>query len=207
MAYLLQAQRLRGCIFAEDPCASATAARLLWAADVDLGVLQVDLAPAASAADDSFDLRRFAAMATVVSNDSGHEHIAISDGYRRIRIDVSSGSLLDGPVVLRHLLEGVDRLDHKLLTLRRLVALQRHGKFVSTLFPVSPQTRRIVMALRVNDALQAGASQREIAIALFGKNVVDNDWTAGSDYLRLRVRRLVTLALRMASGDCMQVLR
>jgi hypothetical protein len=197
---------LRGCIFAEDPSVGATNARLLWTTDVDPGVLQVDAVPAATTADDSFDLGRFAAMVSVVQCVGRGEYTAISDGYRRIRIDVVAGSLLEGPVLLRHHLQGIDHVDQKLLSLRRLIALHRHGHFVSSLFPFSPQTKRIVMALRAYDALQAGASQRDIAIALFGKNAVDDDWIAGSDYLRLRVRRLVTLARRMAASEWPQLL-
>jgi hypothetical protein len=207
LADLLQARRLRGYIFAEDPSVGAPMARLLWSADLVPGVLQVDAVPAVSASGGCFDLARVAAMATVIHNAAGGEHIAISDGYRRIRIDVAVGSLLRGPVLLRHHLQGIDRLDPKLLALRRLIALHRHRRFVSSLFPVSPQTTRIVMALRAYDAVQAGASQRDIAIALFGKNAVDDDWTATSDYLRLRVRRLVTLARRLAVGGWMQLLR
>jgi hypothetical protein len=180
---------------------------LFWSVDVDPSVLQVDAVPVLSARDDSFDLARFAAMVSVVQSASSGEHIAISDGYHRIRLDVVSGSLMQGPVVLRHHLGGIDRLDQKLLALRQLIALHRHGRFVSSLFPVGPQTTRIVMALRAYDALQAGASQRDIAIALFGNNAVDDDWKAGSDYLRLRVRRLVTLACRMASGEWRHLLR
>jgi hypothetical protein len=207
MANLLRAQRLRGCIFAENPSVGAATTRLLWTADVDPSVLNVDAVPAAPTADDSFDLARFAAMVSVVQSAGSGEHIAISDGYRRIRIDIAVGSLLEGPVLLRHHLQGIDHVDQKLLSLRRLIALHRHRRFVSSLFPVSPQTTRIVMALRAYDALQAGASQRDIAIALFGNNVVDGDWIAGSDYLRLRVRRLVTLARRMAAGEWRQLLR
>jgi hypothetical protein len=206
IACLLRVQRLRGCIFAEDPSVGAPAARLLWAADFDLGVLKIDAVPAAIATNDSFDLKRFSPMVTVVRNTAGGEHIGISDGYRRIRIDVVSGSMLDSPVLLRHHLEGVERLDQKLISLRRLIALHRHGRFVSSLFPVSPQTKRFVTALRVYDALHAGAAQRDIAIALFGKNVVNDDWAGTSDYLRLRVRRLIGLARRMATGEWTKLL-
>lgn len=207
MANLLQMQRLRGCIFAEDPSVSAPAARLLWTADVDPAVLKVEVVPNVREEKDCFDLRRFAARADIVLDPASGEHITISDGYRRIRIDVAPGTMLNGPVLLQHCLTGVDALDHKVLSLRRLIALHRHGRFVSSLFPISPQTKRIVMALRVYDALADGASQRDIAIALFGRCVVDDDWAATSDYPRLRVRRLVLLARRLAAGHWRQLLR
>jgi hypothetical protein len=115
LANLLLSQRLRGCIFVEDPSVGAPAARLLWTADLDHGVQQVEAVVAPTGSDDSFDLGRFGEMAIMVRDTGGCEHIAISDGYHRIRIDVVSGSLLQGPVVLRHHLQGIDQLDPKLL--------------------------------------------------------------------------------------------
>ncbi|QNG49728.1 DNA -binding domain-containing protein [Sphingobium yanoikuyae] len=59
---------------------------------------------------------------------------------------------------------------------------------------------RWLMALRVQDALIAGASQREIAIALFGAERIPVDWRSASDSLRSRVRRLVREARILAGG-------
>ena len=59
---------------------------------------------------------------------------------------------------------------------------------------------RWVLALRVHDALVEGASQREIAIGLFGAERVGEHWRGGSDSMRLNVRRLVGLARRLAQG-------
>ena len=63
------------------------------------------------------------------------------------------------------------------------------------------------MALQAYDAVQAGASHRDIALALFGEKVVKEDWYGRSDYLRLRVQRLVRMADKLVNGGYRDLLR
>ncbi len=127
----------------------------------------------------------------------------LSDGYRRIRIDIEEGSLACGrPVLLRYAMEGTvgQCAEARLLPLRRLAALLRTGRFLPALFPAERRIERLIDVLRVADALSAGASQREIAACLFGQERVSSDWRTVSDSLRSRVRRLVRRAQHMAGG-------
>jgi hypothetical protein len=55
--------------------------------------------------------------------------------------------------------------------------------------------------LRTLDAERVGANQREIAQGLVGPVIVERDWRAGTDYLRLRVQRLVRASVAILSGD------
>lgn len=120
----------------------------------------------------------------------------LSDGLRRVRIDIEHGSLTAGfPVVLRYLIHGLASAEPKLLPLRRLIDLLRHRRFSRRLFPQDARAVRHILTLRVHDALTAGASQREIALELFG----EADATR-ADSIRSRVRRLVREARRMAAG-------
>jgi hypothetical protein len=173
---------------------------------LDPAVLEVEASPALSHEPDAFDLERFEAFAIVAKGKSGKEHIALSDGYRRIRMDVVSGTLLEGPIILTHRLTGLIRLSPKLLALRRLIALTRTQRFRPSLFPVIPQTARIVAALQVFDGLAAGASQRDIATGLYGQDRVIAEWNGLSDSMRSRVRRLVWLAYDLAAGGWQRLL-
>lgn len=126
----------------------------------------------------------------------------LSDGYRRIRIDIEQGSLACGrPVLLRYAMQGFvgQRTEARLLPLRRLAGLLRTGRFLPALFPAERRVERLIEVLRVADALSAGASQREIAAVLFGSERVSSDWRTASDSLRSRVRRLAREARRMAT--------
>ena len=176
-------------------------ARLVWHADLDPAVVAVRAEPVAPGDPDAFDIDRFAPMATLVVTAAGHEHLVLSDGWRRVRLDIVQGSLNGArPVRLRYLISGLTGAEAHLLTIQRLLGLSRHGRFVRGLFPAEPGIDRRIEALRVGDALSAGASYREAAIALYGEDRVQVEWKAQSDFLLSRVRRRALEAQQMAGG-------
>ena len=126
---------LSGCAFAEDAARSAPEARLLWHADLDPFVLQVRASPAAGSDPDAIDLARLMRWATIVRG-SGREHVALSDGWHRIRLDVVEGTLVEeGPARFDYLLSGLTTVDAHVLTLRRMLGLWRTGRFAGTPIP------------------------------------------------------------------------
>lgn len=154
------------------------------------------------------NLAAVAHWVTVVQGPDGREHLALTDGLRRIRLDVREGTLLGGASArLTYDLAGLRGVEPRILTLRRFLALWKHRRFVRTLFPPERRLGRWLDELRVADALDAGASQREIAEALFGTGRVRDEWDGSSDSLRSRVRRLVREARRMAGGGYRDLLR
>jgi hypothetical protein len=146
-------------------------------------------------------------MATVVVHGAGGEHLVLSDGYRRIRIDVIRGTLCEGPVHLRYELQGLVGIDSKILTLRGLLALCRLGRFARDLHPPEHMAPRWVAALRVYDAMREGASQRQVAAVIYGEKSTAVDRESGSDFLRLRIQRLVRVGRYMAAGGYQTLLR
>jgi hypothetical protein len=146
-------------------------------------------------------------MATVVVHVSGGEHLALSDGYRRIRLDVGRGTLCEGPVHLRYQLQGLAGIESKVLTLRRLLELCRLGRFARDLHPPERLAPRWVAALRVYDAVREGASQRQVAAIMYGEKSTTVGEESGSDFLRLRIQRLVRVGRYMAAGGYLTLLR
>lgn len=140
-------------------------------------------------------------MATVARNDNGREYIALSDGWRRLRLDVVEGSIGDAAWVrLDYRLTGFQSLEPRLQTLRRLAGLRREGRFNARQFPAPAGLPRRLEALRVADGLRAGASYREVAEALFGEARVRADWRTRSDYLLSKIRRRAIEARHMLAG-------
>ena len=154
-----------------------------------------------------FDLERVAVPALVLCDPSGTEHLLIGDDTCQIRLDVITGTILDGPVQFRFDLAGLVGLEAKLLTLRRLVALLRLGRFPQRLVSRDRRMRRWMMALRALDARRAGATHREIAVSLFGEAAVAADWNGRSAYLRCRVQRLIHLGETLVQGGYRRLLR
>jgi hypothetical protein len=167
----------------------------------------VDAIPAEADHPDALDIRSAGVEALLLAGGRPHEQVLLRQGGRAVRLNVRSGTLDQGPVRLRYALEGLTRLGPQLLTLRRLLALWRLGRMPSDLFPPERRAPRWIELLRTLDGLAAGASQREIAAALFGIETVDRDWRGSSDYLRLRVQRLAATARELAAGGYRDLLR
>lgn len=179
----------------------------MWHADLDPFVLRVRARPATGPDSAAIDLARLARWATIVRGQD-REYIALSDGWHRIRIDVVEGSLVEeGPATLDYLLSDLTQVEAHVLGLRRMLSLWRTGRFAARLFPPEPGLPRRLETLRVGDAIAAGASYREIAIALYGETVVGTEWKGRSDFLMSRVRRHVAAARTMVAGGWRALLR
>jgi len=189
----------------EPPGRMVPEARPVWSVGVHPYVLVVEAGPPEGG--DVLDLERFARLSTLIAWANGREHLLISDGYRAIRLDVVSGSLADGPVELRYRLSGLATAERPLLTLRRLLALWRTGRLSRSLHPEEARARRLLLMLRAQDALGAGANQRTIAAELLGGGATRERWRVEASSVRSQVQRLVRGARRMAEGGFRQLLR
>lgn len=174
-------------------------ARVFWRPDWDKSVLLVRTLPAYSS-ENAFDLHQYGRWASVLVLEEGFEVVLLTDGIRHLQLFVLEGSVLNGPVYLRYALSGFAHLETRIRSLRRLVGLHQQGQFLTKLYPTETKAERWVQALRAYDGYLAGASQREIAMELFGTRAVSEDWGSGSDYMRLRVRRLLDYAREMTGG-------
>ncbi|MGE3871343.1 MAG: DUF2285 domain-containing protein [Parvibaculaceae bacterium] len=66
---------------------------------------------------------------------------------------------------------------------------------------------RLGQILRALDGWQAGLSQRQIGIELFGAARVREEWGEGSDHLKSQVRRLVRRGRWLMEGGYRTLLR
>lgn len=189
----------------EPPDCAVPFARPLWQATVHSSVLQMEAVPR-PAAPDAFEFARVASIAMRMPGKGGVEHMLFSDGLRTVRVDVA-GTLLRGPVALRCLLCGVASAERPLLTLRRLLALLRTGRFSRLLHTQEARAGRWSLALRAADGLAAGANQREIAAVLLSRSAEEARWRSQAPSLRSQAQRLVRFARDMAAGGYRTLLR
>ena len=190
-----------GFTFAERPELEAPEARIIWRAELDPGTLTATARPTSDDDPDGVDPAMIAPWLTVTADRGGTEHAVLSDGWHHIRLDLDDGSLMTAePIILTFRLRGVADAMRKMLPLRRLLDLCRHHRFAASLFPRDRRLNRLIALLQVHDALVDGASQREIAVALFGPERVAREWSGRSDSLRSRTRRMVRDARDMAGG-------
>jgi len=178
-------------------------ARIFFDAATDPSVLPCDVV-----SDDpvGFDLAHVGCFSAVLRGSDPLEHVLLTDGLHRVRLDIRGGTLTRGPVLLRFAFEGLRTIRPPLLTLRRLVAFDRMGVMPLRLFAAERRAERWIAALRADDAYRAGGSQRDVAEALYGIGRVRHDWSGHSDYLRSQVRRLLRMGERLRSGGWRELL-
>lgn len=182
--------------FVGRPSAADPLLTIFWPASSDPSVLPVRAASAHQAGSDTFDLLDLPVAATVLRDARHREHVVIADGPRHIRLESRGDSLLGGPVRLAYDLADFRRLRVRLQTLSRLEALVRLGRLPTGLYGRDTLAARWLNALAAWEMKQAGASQIEIAIALFGAAQIDGE---SMDRMRKRVARLIALARRRMS--------
>ena len=92
---------------------------VVWSTTVDPSVVTCTAEPVASNHADAFSIERLSSTTTTTTTTivgtSGSEHLSISNGFQRIRLDIVSGTLLRGPVRLHYRLAGFDDTDAQLL--------------------------------------------------------------------------------------------
>ena len=179
----------------EDPDLPAQQAHPIWSAGFDPAVLSATAEP--WDVPDAFALARLASLASLAVDASG-EHLLLSDGCHALRVDIAAGTIRQGPVRLHWQIAGLATALPPVATLRRLIILYRLGRFPKSPHPSTARARRWLLLLRVRDALADGASQREIASALFGDAAAGPRWRINASAYRLRVQRLVQATRRMA---------
>lgn len=172
----------------------------LWRWQADGAVAVLSAQPASAGDPAAMDLVRCGAPALVARTADGEQHVLISDGLRRLRLAVVEGDVLAGPVVFRFHLPALGGGQGALDNLRRLMALRDTGGLGGGRDRPLAKASRWLQVLRVHDARQAGATHRDIALFLFGETRVCEDWSAGSDYMRMRVQRLVRAAEQTVAG-------
>lgn len=127
---------------------------------------------------------------------AGTGHRAVSTRDRRhvllylpratLQLEGLDGALEEGPHPVSPLIDHGRSLEPQLESVRRLDAFLRSRE---PLPDMGARLRRLVEALRVGDAIAAGASQREIGLGIYG-----GEWPGDGEHLKSRVRRLIPLA-------------
>lgn len=183
-----------GLIAYVDPDKMVPHARPIWMPELDGRVLDSRPSAKHGACRDRLDIRDLARYVSIEVDASGTEHWLLSDGHWLVRLDISSGTLLGGPVLLEYRLTGLEAAAQQAHTLRQLIALAKNGAMPRALCPREVRALRWIMELRTADAKADGASHLDVARCFFGHAIEDEKRRFESSSYRIRVQRLVRKA-------------
>ena len=186
-----------GLLAYEDPDHELPQAKPIWADAIDPAVLASRPCRGRSfSAGDLLDVRRLSDFVSVEIDEHDDEHWLITDGRWSVRLDLHDGTLLGGPVMLQHRLEGFASAEPKMQALRQLAALAADGEIPAGLLPREQRASRWILELRTADAMISGATHQEMAQIFYRSGKNQAGWRSENNSLRLRIQRLVRAAKR-----------
>jgi len=196
-----------GYLFAEHRNLPVGAARIFFRAEVDPHVVLMEAEPALADDPVAVDFGAIGGDLFVQPTADGGERVLLRRDGLHLRVDLTAGTVLEGPVRPRVVLPGLWGIGPQLLTLKRLGVLARGSKLPPSLKPREKRAGRWARMLQALDGVISGGSHRDIAVAIFGTETVQSDWRGASDHLRLKVQRLVREARRLANGGFRAILK
>lgn len=137
----------------------------------------------------------------------GRQHVRLRRGNAKVQLAVSGASLLESPYLLTELALPDD------LARPRLAAIGAFHQVTGRSIMVDPSpfehraSQRLQLVLRALDGYLAGASQRQIAVALFGSQRVERDWRDAGGHLRDRVRRAIGRGRQLMTAGYLELLQ
>ncbi len=128
---------------------------------------------------------------TILHTGPEEHHVLLESAGNSLQLIVSAKDLSDPLQLSTDALWPKQAKAARLTSLEALNALVQTGKFPSRLFPPDPRAKRLSFVLQALDGALDGATHREIADALFGKERVDRDWNDPGNHLRDQIRRAI----------------
>ena len=197
-----------GLVRFESPERDARSANVFWHRNLSREVLLVIASkpePAHHGAQFSLDGLR--CRLVVQSGRAGEQHILFAEDGRFLQLEVHGLQAIETARLTTEIVLPSRLVAARVQALKRFADMVTHRRLRASLYCPERRAARLMMALQAFDGMQAGASHRQIAGALFGEAIVREDWSGRSDYLRLRVQRLLRFSERLVKGGYRDLLR
>ncbi len=137
----------------------------------------------------------------------GREQVQLSQGGAKVQLAVSGASLLDAPCLLTELAIPDDRAGPRLAAIAAFNHLAQGGRGTVPSHVHGGASARLALVLQALDGHLAGASQRQIAVSLFGPKRVESGWRDSGNCMRDRVRRAVRRGRHMMDSGYLDLLQ
>ncbi|WP_394890376.1 DUF2285 domain-containing protein [Mesorhizobium sp. AaZ16] len=152
------------------------------------------------------DLSSLSCGKDILLTPAGLQHVLLRQDCRNLQIAVSAASVLRPVRLCVDAIVPLRRLKSHIAALQCLNEIHGSGRLAAASFPPEPRGRRLRNVLQALDGSLAGASHQEIAIALFGRRRVEQDWSHPGGHLRDQVRRAVRRGRYLMGGGYRQFL-
>lgn len=190
-----------GVLFADRADAEIDAAHVFWSPDVNPAIIDVRVVaefPQAGGA--MFRLHSIADRVVRLASADMQDQLLVIDGARQVQINCIDGDIAAPGCVLVPQIAPDRNINAQMLSIRRLLGLYRERSFPESLFKPDTKSDRLHEVLTALDGWLAGLSSREIALRLYGAQLVNADWAPEGGYLIERVRRTIRRGRTLAAA-------
>lgn len=188
-------------LWSTSPDQDARSASVIWNPATTTHVLKVTaLPPKLAFGGQVLDLDFISVEKTLLTTPAGTQQLLLRDGVRSLQLNIV-GSPITEPVALfvdTAIPEG--KAVTKLRLLRCLRALRETGELPRKFFPPHPYAKRAATVLLALDGYLAGLKHREIAIAMFGEDRIEREWSDVSEHMRDTVRHAIVRGIALMNG-------
>jgi hypothetical protein len=146
------------------------------------------------------DLEFIATEKTAFIGEDGSQQLLFRQGSRSLQLDVHGAPVTEPVAFLIDTAVPQDRPDAQLNLLKAFRELRVQGNLPKECPAPHPYAKRAASVLIALDGYLAGASHRDIALAMFGEARVERDWTDPGEHLRDAVRRAVARGVALMEG-------
>lgn len=155
----------------------------------------------------SIPLKGLACRVTVLAETNRHHHILFSQAERELQLDLHGTIDRSAASIAIAAMPRLECLSPQIRALRALADLARSRDLRPALYLPASRGARFVRVLQALDGWLAGATQRQIAVALFGEYRVDQDWSDSRQSLRDQTRRAIARGKAFTAGGYLQLIK
>jgi hypothetical protein len=172
-----------------DPRLPAERAHPVWLPETGAARLHITAQPIGEAAGDRLGLRisAFANVEHILFDAAGRQHAVVRSGARSVQFVITGHDAIIAPVTLSIVLRrchDIGPIAKQLADLK--VLLSAKPSKAGAPRPWTAETMRLRDALIALDGDRAGATLREIAIVIYGRERIERDWPGKGLERRLR---------------------
>jgi len=180
---------------------------VFWGKESAPFVLVVDAIPHCPSGREGFDIGAYGHDAKVLRCPDGTERLSIVRGSSRFLFHIRRGTVLRGAVDFKLIFEPGADLKAQRAELDRFIALRFGQAFPPGHGPSQTEAERYARILQALDGERAGATQREIAEVMFGRERVAEVWGQDSNWARARIGRLLREGRALINLGYLKLLR
>lgn len=166
---------------------------VFWVRDLSVDIIDARIvnSPVDEPEDNVLKLEKFKCDKILLTGPGRTPQLLLKTGSKQIQINCIGEDFASGGQAIIPQIAPDRNIERQLLAMRRLFHLYSEREFAESLFKPDAKSARLGEVLTALDLWLRQTPMRDIAVALYGEQIVNDDWAPEGGYLIDRVRRSI----------------